>query len=112
MSKNKLYNLSYFSKRLIEAGFNINRIVSAYENDDPRKWTILVVNSKTNSYKFNIMITCFKNEKTKEFSFILQGQQPRELTYKTLSMVLITKLLTETMRPSENELIINSDDII
>lgn len=106
MAKNKLYNLSYFTKRLVESGFNVIKLVPRYEYDDPRKWTVNVVNIKNASYKFNILITCFKDEKTKEFSFLFQGQQPREFTYKTLSMVLIIDLLREAMKPME----VNKED--
>ena len=110
MAKNKLYNLSYFSKRLIDAGFNVNKIVPSYEADDPRKWTLLVINLKNNQYKFNILITCYKNETTKQFSFLFQGQQPREFTYKTLSMILIINLLKETMKPFKSDNFESIDD--
>ena len=68
MAKNKLYNQSYFCKRIVEEGFNVIRLKVPYESDDLRKWTI-IVNKQNINYKHNILITCFKDEQTKEFSF-------------------------------------------
>ena len=67
MSKNKLYNQSYFCKRIVEEGFDVTRLNIKYEFDDLRKWSI-IVNKQQSEYKHNILITCFKNEETKEFS--------------------------------------------
>lgn len=54
MSKNKLYTLSYFRKRLNEAGYNSNILIKDYEETDSRYWTIKLFNNK------NILCTCYK----------------------------------------------------
>lgn len=114
MSKNKLYNLSYFCKRLVEEEFNIIKLPIPYEKDDLRKWTI-VVNAKQNSYKYNILITCFKDEVTKDFSFKFQGQNFEDFILPTLSMKLIIKILKKAMLnisdDLNNDLLNNFDEI-
>jgi hypothetical protein len=92
MARNKLYNQSYFCKRIIEEGFNIIRLNIPYAIDDLRKWTI-VVNKQNTDYKHNIVITCFKDESTKEFSFKFQGKKFEDFILPTLSMKLIINIL-------------------
>jgi hypothetical protein len=99
MSRNKLYNQSYFCKRIIEEGFNIIRLNIPYAKDDLRKWTI-VVNKQHIEYKHNIVITCFKDEETKEFSFKFQGQKFEDFILPTLSMKLIISILKKTTETS------------
>ena len=96
MSKNKLYNQSYFCKRLVEQGFDIIRLNIPYAQDDLRKWTI-VVNKQQSEYKHNILITCFKNEENKEFSFKFQGQKFDDFILPTLTMNLIIGILKKVM---------------
>lgn len=96
MSKNKLYNQSYFCKRLVEQGFDIIRLNIPYAQDDLRKWTI-VVNKQQSEYKHNILITCFKNEETKDFSFKFQGQKFDDFILPTLTMNLIIGILKKVM---------------
>lgn len=96
MSKNKLYNQSYFCKRLIDEGFDVIRLRIPYENNDLRKWTIIVNKSKI-EYKHNILITCFKDEKTKDFSFKFQGQNLSDFVLPTLTMKLIIDILKKTV---------------
>lgn len=67
-----------------------------YEFDDLRKWTILV-NKQKSEYKHNILITCFKDEETKEFSFKFQGQTFDDFILPTLTMKLIIDILKKTM---------------
>ena len=100
MSKNKLYNQSYFCKRIVEEGFNVIKLRIPYESDDLRKWTI-VVNKQNLDYKHNILITCFKDEETKEFSFKFQGQKFDDFILPTLTMKLIISILKRTMEESE-----------
>jgi hypothetical protein len=95
MAKNKLYNQSYFCKRIVEEGFNVIRLKIPYEYDDLRKWTI-IVNKQNINYKHNILITCFKDEQTKEFSFKFQGQKFDDFILPTLSMKLIIDILKKT----------------
>lgn len=99
MSKNKLYNKSYFCKRLVEAGFDVNRLNIPYAADDLRKWTV-AVNKQQSEYKHNILITCFKDETTKEFSFKFQGQKFDDFVLPTLTMNLIIDILKKTMEPT------------
>lgn len=96
MSKNKLYNKSYFCKRIVEEGFDVIRLNIPYEKDDLRKWTV-VVNKQNSEYKHNILITCFKNEQTKEFSFKFQGQKFDDFILPTLTMKIIIDILKRTM---------------
>ena len=97
MSKNKLYNKSYFCKRLVDEGFNVLRLKIPYEADDMRKWTIVVVNKQNCEYKRNVFITCFKNEETKEFTFKFQGQTFDDFILPTLTMKLIIDILNKAM---------------
>ena len=79
MSKNKLYNQSYFVKRLLDAGFFVKRLGIRFEDDEFRRW-VIVVNDKDSTYNFNIFITCFKyieNDELK-FTFKFQGQKEQE----------------------------------
>ncbi len=107
MSKNKLYNQSYFVKRILDAGFDVTRSDVKFEQDDPRKWMIFV-NSKIIPYKSNICITCFKT--ADEFSFKLQGQSDRDFLLKTLSMVTIIKILKDVIGEKEKDYINNKGD--
>ena len=110
MSKNKLYNQSYFVKRLLDAGFDVKRLNIHFENDDSRKWMILV-NDRNNSYKFNICITCFKYYENNElkFTFKFQGQKETDFIFKTMSMNTIISILNSTFKNSKdlNEVQIN-----
>lgn len=56
MVKNKLYTLSYFRKRLIEFGYNVEKHIIQYENET-RKWTV-IANSINDSAR--LLITCYK----------------------------------------------------
>lgn len=106
MAKNKLYTLSYFCKRIIEQGFDVIKLNIPYEKNDLRKWTI-VVNKHKSDYKMNILITCFKNEETKEFCFKFQGQRKKEFILETLTMNLIIEILKKAMEASNEEESIN-----
>ena len=96
MEKNKLYTCSYFCKRIIEQGFDVIRLNIPYEKNDLRKWSI-VVNKKKASYKMNVMITCFKNEETKNFEFQFQGQRKKAFFLSTLTMNMIIDILKKAM---------------
>lgn len=98
MSKNKLYNQSYFVKRIIENGYFVTRLNIKFEKDDYRRWMILV-NSKKIKYRFNICITCFKNNN--EFSFKFQGQSMRDFTLNTKSMSTILNILDDVIGNAE-----------
>ena len=96
MSKNKLYTCSYFCKRIIEQGFDVIRLNIPYEKDDLRKWSI-VVNKHNSAYKINVMITCFKNEETKNFEFQFQGQRKKAFFLSTLTMTMIINILKRAL---------------
>ena len=104
MAKNKLYNQSYFVKRLVESGFDVKRLNIKFEDDDYRRWIILV-NSRDTSYRYNICITCFKyiENDEKKFSFKFQGQKNRDFILNTLSMSTIIKILRSTFKEEEIE---------
>lgn len=98
MSKNKLYNRSYFTKRLVESGFSVQRLNVNYQQDDVRKWTICVNPSKQQNYNFNVIVTCYKDDKTKAFYFKFQGQNKEDFTLKTKSMKLIIRIFQKTIQ--------------
>lgn len=101
MSKNKLYNQSYFIKRILEAGYSVTKLNVKFESDDPRRWMILI-NSKKIDYKFNICVTCFKNPSSNEFAFKLQGQSFRDFFLNTMSMTTIINILDNVIKEKEN----------
>lgn len=101
--KNKLYCRGYFCSRLSDSGFLVTKLDIPYEKDDLRKWSI-IVNSRNSNYKFNILITCFKDEFTKEFCFKFQGQRKKEFILKTMSMEIIIKILKRTMSKNIEDL--------
>ena len=49
------------------------------------------------------IITCFKNEITKEFSFKFQGQRQKEFILETLTMNLIIEILKKAMESVESK---------
>lgn len=100
MSKNKLYNQSYFVKRILDAGYAVNRLNVKFEADDSRRWMILI-NSKRINYKHNICITCFKNKE--EFCFKFQGQAQRDFILNTKSMNTIIEILNDVIGMKEHE---------
>lgn len=106
MSKNKLYNQSYFIKRILDAGFFVSRVNVKFEPDDMRRWMIFV-NSKKIPYKTNICITCFKNQKTNEFSFKFQGSTERDFLLNTLSMKTIIDILNNVIGGKEVDYLVS-----
>jgi hypothetical protein len=106
MSKNKLYNQSYFIKRILEGGYSVTRLNIKFESDDCRRWMILV-NSKILDYKFNICITCFKS--ADEFNFKFQGQTMRDFTLTTKSMKTILQILDDVIGNAERKEFLKDD---
>lgn len=96
MAKNKLYNKSYFSKRLRDAGYEVIKLSIPYQGDDFRKWTIVVNPGKQCIYRFNIFVTCFKDDQSKQFSFKFQGQNFEDFLLETKSMKLIIRIFDKT----------------
>lgn len=54
MSNNKLYNVSYFTKRLKDLGYTTEILFTRYHILDKRKWTILLGPNVS-----SILITCY-----------------------------------------------------
>lgn len=100
MSKNKLYNQSYFVKRILDAGYSVERLNVKFENDDSRRWMILI-NSKILKYHHNICVTCFKNND--DFCFKFQGQALRDFILNTKSMNTIINILNDVIGLKEAE---------
>ena len=100
MPKNKLYNQSYFVKRILDAGFFVTRLNVKFESDDNRRWMILV-NSKKIPYRSNICITCFKNIDDGKFSFKFQGAKDRDFILNTFSMNTIIEILNNVIGEKE-----------
>ena len=92
MSKNKLYTLGYFRKRLKDAGIESRILVNIYPETDNRKWTICI-------YKdLNVFCTCMKPVKQElgnEFFFSDLGQKIKQLNFsiKTDSLNVIIDYL-------------------
>lgn len=57
MAKNKLYTPSYFIKRLIDAGYNVEKVFDKYGTQDPRRWTIVVSPTRQ-----SVLVTCYTNK--------------------------------------------------
>lgn len=97
MAKNKLYNRSYFSKRLAQSGFNVQRLNVNYQENDVRRWTVCVnPNKQMKCYNFNVLVTCYKDKE--EFYFKFQGQTKEDFTLKTKSMKLIIRIFQKTVQ--------------
>lgn len=56
MPKNKITTQGYFLKRLKDSGYYVIRLFDRYNDDDKRKWTI-VINPSSDS----IFLTCIDN---------------------------------------------------
>jgi hypothetical protein len=107
MSKNKLYNQSYFVKRILDAGYSVTRLNIKFETDDNRRWMILI-NSKRIKYQHNICVTCFKTKE--EFSFKFQGQAIRDFILNTKSMNTIIEILNDVIGTREKEELEGNDE--
>lgn len=91
--KNKLYTKSYFTKRLIEAGFFIKKVID-YKEEDIRRWTIIVDPDNK-----NLLITCFKKQKD-NFYFLLQIQEVNIKLY-TKSMEVVIDSINNILNPKQ-----------
>jgi hypothetical protein len=91
-NKNKLYTLSYFRKRLRDAGITSKVLIDSYTEGDKRYWTISI------DPENRILCTCFKytEDNILKFYFNLSdGNQnlPIDKTIKTESMNVIIEIL-------------------
>jgi len=81
--KNKLYTLSYFRKRLKEAGITSIRLINNFREDDERYWAILVDPGNR-----NIITICYKNDSL-NFHFKLMTPSLSNFIISTKSMKII-----------------------
>ena len=92
--KNKLKTAGYFIKRLKDAGYVTLRMFDKYDEDDPRKWTILVDPSGASVY-----ITCFEDRPFKNeylFSFEDGNRRfSRGYVLKTSSIEVVVQRLVD-----------------
>lgn len=91
-NRNKLYTLSYFRKRLRDAGITSKVLVNSYKEGDRRYWTISIDPEK------RIWCTCFKyiEDGVIKYKFkFSDGNQhlPLDRTLSTESMPIIIKAL-------------------
>jgi hypothetical protein len=88
MSKNKLYTLSYFRKRLKDANISSIVLLDKYDECDYRYWSISIDNIR------NILCTCMKHED--EYYFVFSDCRQHILNnkiIKTESMNVIIEFL-------------------
>jgi len=82
MPKNKLYTLSYFRKRLREAGILSDVVIDKFHKDDPRYWMLLL----SRNY-LNLFLICYKNNE--DFFFKIQTPSFYNFEIRTKSMKVI-----------------------
>ena len=92
MSKNKLYTLGYFRKRLKDSNIESKILIDKYPDSDSRKWTISIFK------ELSIFCTCLKNvegENQNEFFFCDLGQKVKPINFiiKTDSLNVIIEFL-------------------
>ena len=92
--KNKLKTAGYFIKRLKDAGYVTLRMFDKYDEDDPRKWTILVDPSGASVY-----ITCFEDRPfNNEYLFSFEDGNrrfSRGYVLKTSSIEVVVQRLVD-----------------
>lgn len=92
MSKNKLYTLGYFRKRLKDANIESKILIDTFPQNDTRKWMISIFKD------LSIICTCLKTiegENTNQFYFCDHGQKVKPFNYilKTDSFNVIIEFL-------------------
>ena len=94
MPKNKITTQSYFIKKLRDSGYYTDRVYSRYNDDDPRKWTV-VINPGTDS----VFVTCRDNGEWPYRGLYEFGDNglkiPRGYHINTESTEVVTKHLHE-----------------
>jgi len=92
---NNLYTLSYFRKRLLEAGITSKILIKDYPDADPRYWTVSIFGDK------HIMCTCIKERNDIKFEFWDYGVHiGNNRVIKTKSMNVIISSLFQWTAPS------------
>jgi hypothetical protein len=93
--KNKLYTKSYIIKRLIEEGFNVQKLDITFSPEDSRYW-ILNINPK---YQ-NILLTCFLDKINKDFYFRLYAGDAN-IKVRTLSAKVLIDSIRNIIKDNE-----------
>ena len=57
MAKNKLTTLGYFTKRLRDSGFAVQKVYNDYSDADSRQWTVVI-----DPLRASVMCTCYVND--------------------------------------------------
>ncbi len=95
--RNNLYTLSYFRKRLKDAGIYAKILVENYGENDKRYWTISI------SEELNIICTCFKfiDESENQIVKFYISDGGQRFTYEkiiqTESMNVIIEILSKVI---------------
>ena len=83
--KNKIYTLSYFSKRLIDSGLFVTTLLK-YDEKDVRRWTVLI-----NPNFEKILCTCIKiDPKNYFFLFIVNSENIIKVRTESMKTILDT----------------------
>jgi len=97
---NKLKTAGYTIKRLRDNGFVVLKMFNAYNNQDPRRWTVLIDPGRTSVY-----MTCFHNkENLNEILFEIDDggvKFNRGFFIKTDSVEVLISALIEKGIPSD-----------
>ena len=93
--KNKLYTKSYLTKRLIEKGFNVAKLIDKYAENDIRQWSI-IVDPGIIEGRSNIILTCFKLNPD-DFWFVLNTQRGIGIKVSTLSIDILSEIISDLM---------------
>tara|TARA_A100001515_G_scaffold58130_2_gene45907 strand:- start:585 stop:947 length:363 start_codon:yes stop_codon:yes gene_type:complete len=97
---NKLKTAGYTIKRLRDNGFVVLKMFNAYNNTDPRRWTVLIDPGRTSIY-----MTCFHNkENLNEILFEIDDggvKFNRGFFIKTDSVEVLISTLIEKGIPSD-----------
>jgi len=57
MAKNKLTTLGYFTKRLRDSGFAVQKVFTDYSDADSRQWSVVIDPARA-----SVMCTCYVND--------------------------------------------------
>ena len=94
MAKNKLFTPSYFIKRIIECGYNVEKVFDKYGTHDPRRWTVAI-----NPTQESVLVTCYTNKEELHdivFEFNDGGNTiPKNFQLHTKSIEVIINYLQE-----------------
>ena len=103
MAKNKLYTKSYLTKRLIDFGLNVSKLIDSYPEDDIRQWSI-IVDPGIKDGRSNIILTCFKTS-PEDFWFVSNSQYGVGAKIKTLSVNVLADILRDLIKGPEKQVL-------